>query len=64
MLIYPIFISDDPDASEAIPTMPGQRKWGVNKLEEFLGPLVKKGLRSIIIFGVIIKGEKVCLRLA
>ncbi|EJD02910.1 tetrapyrrole biosynthesis, porphobilinogen synthase [Fomitiporia mediterranea MF3/22] len=52
MLMYPIFITDDPDASVEIKSLPGQRRWGVNKLEEFLGPLVKKGLKSVIIFGV------------
>ncbi|KAL5485272.1 HEM2 [Sanghuangporus weigelae] len=52
MLMYPIFITDDPDASVEIKTLPGQRRWGVNKLEEFLGPLVKKGLESVILFGV------------
>jgi len=52
MLMYPIFISDDPEASEAVLTLPGQRRWGVNKLEGFLGPLVQKGLQSVILFGV------------
>ncbi|RDB25233.1 Delta-aminolevulinic acid dehydratase [Hypsizygus marmoreus] len=52
MLMYPIFISDDPEASQIIATLPGQRRWGVNKLEEFIGPLVKKGLKSVILFGV------------
>lgn len=52
MFMYPIFITDDPDASVEIPTLPGQRRWGVNKLESFIGPLVQKGLESVILFGV------------
>ncbi|KAJ6500040.1 hypothetical protein C8R47DRAFT_1110185 [Mycena vitilis] len=52
MLMYPIFITDDPDATQLIPTLPGQSRWGVNKLEGFLAPLVKKGLQSVILFGV------------
>lgn len=52
MLMYPIFISDDPEASQIIATLPGQRRWGVNKLEGFLRPLVQKGLTSVILFGV------------
>lgn len=52
MLMYPIFISDDPEASQVIATLPGQRRWGVNKLEGFLAPLVQKGLQSVILFGV------------
>lgn len=59
MLMYPIFITDDPDASEAIASLPGQRRWGINKLEGFLAPLVKKGLKSVILFGVPMKCEKV-----
>ncbi len=60
MLMYPIFITDDPDASVIIKTLPGQRRWGVNKLDEFLRPLVQKGLRSVILFGVPFDCEKAC----
>lgn len=59
MLMYPIFITDDPDAHDPINSLPGQCRWGVNKLEGFLGPLVKKGLRSVILFGVPLKCVKV-----
>ncbi|TFY75451.1 hypothetical protein EWM64_g8559, partial [Hericium alpestre] len=52
MFMYPIFITDDPKAHVEIPSLPGQARWGVDRLEEFIGPLVKKGLRSIILFGV------------
>lgn len=52
MLMYPIFITDDTEASDIIPTLPGQRRWGVNKLQGFLEPLVQKGLQSVILFGV------------
>lgn len=58
MFMYPIFITDDPDASEIIPSLPGQRRWGINKLEEFIGPLVTKGLQSVILFGVPFKCVK------
>ncbi|RSH87249.1 Aminolevulinate dehydratase [Saitozyma podzolica] len=58
MLIYPIFISDDPDAEQEIATLPGQKRWGVNKLEGFLAPLVKKGLKGVILFGVPMEMEK------
>lgn len=59
MFMYPIFITDDPNASVIIPSLPGQRRWGVNKLEEFLGPLVMKGLESVILFGVPLNCRKV-----
>lgn len=51
-LMYPIFIIDDPDKVEPIPSMPGQYRWGLNKLKSFLEPLVAKGLCSVILFGV------------
>lgn len=52
MLIYPIFITDNLDDNELIPSLPGQRRIGMNKLVPFLAPLVAKGLRSVIVFGV------------
>lgn len=52
MFMYPIFITDDEDAALDLGSMPGQKRWGVNRLEGFIGPLVKKGLRSVILFGV------------
>lgn len=59
MLIYPIFISDDPDAEQVISSLPGQKRWGLNKLEGFLAPLVKKGLKGVILFGVPMEMTKV-----
>lgn len=57
--MYPIFITDDDDAEVPLASMPGQCRWGVNKLEGFLGPLVNKGLASVILFGVPLKSPKV-----
>ena len=39
--------------------MPNQYRWGVNRLDEFLGPLVERGLRSVILFGVPVLKSKV-----
>ncbi len=52
MLIYPLFISDQEDEETLIPSLPGQHRRGLNKVVPFLGPLVRKGLRSVILFGV------------
>jgi len=52
MFMYPIFITDEPQAEVEITSLPGQKRWGVDKLEGLLTPLVKKGLRSVILFGV------------
>ncbi|XP_065916888.1 delta-aminolevulinic acid dehydratase-like [Dysidea avara] len=51
-LIYPIFVTDDPDSKEDIASLPGQSRYGVNQLEAALTPLVNKGLKSVLIFGV------------
>ncbi|TPP67905.1 Delta-aminolevulinic acid dehydratase, partial [Fasciola gigantica] len=51
--VYPIFISDDPNASEEIPSLVKQKRLGINKLIEHLAPLVEKKLSSVILFGVV-----------
>ncbi|PVU93455.1 hypothetical protein BB561_003268 [Smittium simulii] len=51
-LMFPLFISDTPNAKEPIPSMPEQYRWGVDMLKEYLEPLIQKGLRSVILFGV------------
>lgn len=57
--MYPIFITDDPKARVEIASLPGQCRWGVDRIEEFIGPLVKKGLKSVILFGVPLNCDKV-----
>ncbi|KAM9218006.1 delta-aminolevulinic acid dehydratase isoform 2-T2 [Leptosomus discolor] len=57
-LIYPIFVTDSPDAVELIPSLPGQARYGVNKLEGMLRPLVEDGLKCVLIFGVPSKVHK------
>ncbi|OJD17900.1 hypothetical protein ACJ73_08764 [Blastomyces percursus] len=52
VLIYPLFITDNPDEETPIPSLPNQHRRGINRLIPFLTPLVQKGLRSVIIFGV------------
>ncbi|KAI8062448.1 delta-aminolevulinic acid dehydratase [Gongronella butleri] len=55
MLMYPLFITDNPQAMDVIPSLPDQYRIGVDRLQGFLAPLVKKGLKSIILFGVPLK---------
>lgn len=52
MLIYPLFISDNPDDETPIPSLPNQYRRGLNKIIPVLEPLVAKGLKSVILFGV------------
>ncbi|KAI5813583.1 hypothetical protein BZA77DRAFT_321187 [Pyronema omphalodes] len=51
-LVYPLFITDNPDEETLVASLPGQYRRGVNKIVPFLEPLVKLGLRSVILFGV------------
>ncbi|KAK6434632.1 Aminolevulinate dehydratase [Oleoguttula sp. CCFEE 5521] len=52
MLIYPVFITDNPDDDELIPSLPGQKRVGLNKVVPLLQPLIAKGLKSVVLFGV------------
>lgn len=51
-LMYPLFIIEDDDKIEEIPSMPDVYRYGINKLEAALKPLVEKGLSSVMLFGV------------
>ncbi|KAF9325805.1 hypothetical protein BG006_010719, partial [Podila minutissima] len=58
MLMYPIFVTDNDNVEEKIDTLPGQSRWGINLLVDFLTPLVANGLKSVIIFGVPVNIKK------
>lgn len=51
-LMYPVFIVDDANAVQPVASMPGVNRFGVNRLKEGLEPIVRKGLKSILLFGV------------
>ncbi|UJR16080.1 hypothetical protein I4U23_002993 [Adineta vaga] len=53
-LIYPVFVTDliPDESSEDIPNFPEQRRYGVDALIDHLSPLIQKGLKTILIFGV------------
>ncbi|KAK9237421.1 hypothetical protein V1525DRAFT_360674 [Lipomyces kononenkoae] len=51
-LIYPLFITDNEDEVTAIPSLPNQNRWGVNKVVPYVESLVSKGLKAVILFGV------------
>lgn len=53
-----VFITDEPDAKITLGNLPNQYRWGVNRLEEFLRPLVDRGLQSVILFGVPVLKQK------
>ncbi|KAK4553449.1 Aminolevulinate dehydratase [Recurvomyces mirabilis] len=51
--VYPLFISDNAEDFISISSMPDQHRIGVDRLNDFVAPLVAKGLSSVILFGVI-----------
>lgn len=53
------FFREDDNAIQPIGSMPGVSRFGVNKLKEFLQPLVNKGLSSVLLFGVMENSPKV-----
>ncbi|VDK36800.1 unnamed protein product [Dibothriocephalus latus] len=53
LLIYPVFVSCHEDVEENIPSLPGQKRLGVRRLVSYLRPLVEKGLRCVLLFGVV-----------
>lgn len=55
MFIYPLFVTDQPDQEEEIESLPNIKRYGINKLIPYVGGLVKKGLRAVILFGVPLK---------
>ncbi|KAL7059833.1 hypothetical protein AAHC03_013048 [Spirometra sp. Aus1] len=53
LLIYPVFVSCHEEVEEDIPSLPGQKRLGVRRLTSYLKPLVEKGLRCVLLFGVV-----------
>ena len=52
MLVFPLFVTDNPDEETVIPSLPNIHRRGLNKLVPYLKPLVARGLKSVILFGV------------
>eukprot|EP01118_Nematostelium_gracile_P016096 TRINITY_DN6589_c0_g1_i1.p1 TRINITY_DN6589_c0_g1~~TRINITY_DN6589_c0_g1_i1.p1 ORF type:complete len:331 (+),score=101.71 TRINITY_DN6589_c0_g1_i1:76-1068(+) len=57
-LMFPIFVTDQHNSMVEIKSLPDIYQISVDRLEEYLSPMVQKGLRSVLIFGVITDLEK------
>lgn len=57
-LIYPIFVSDRPEELFPMESLPGQFRYGYESVARDILPLVQKGLKSVLIFGVVVDQEK------
>lgn len=58
MFIFPLFVTEDPEEISDVDSLPNIKRFGVNKLVPYVGTLVKKGLKSVILFGVIKESSK------
>jgi len=57
-LIYPIFVTEKVNSKDPISSLPEQYQLSCDLVESFLAPLVAKGLKSVLIFGVITSSTK------
>lgn len=51
-LVYPFFVTEGTNIKEEIKTMPGQYRWSIDRLYELFDELLKKGVKSVLIFGI------------
>ncbi|KAM3957008.1 delta-aminolevulinic acid dehydratase-like [Aphomia sociella] len=52
-IMYPVFLLEHEDAIQAVSSMPNVYRYGINRLIPALEELVRKGLKSILIFGIV-----------
>ncbi|XP_038208546.1 delta-aminolevulinic acid dehydratase [Zerene cesonia] len=52
-IMYPVFLLEDEDALQPVSSMPNVFRYGINKLIPALTELVERGLKSILIFGIV-----------
>ncbi|KAJ1558071.1 hypothetical protein HK096_003700, partial [Nowakowskiella sp. JEL0078] len=58
-LIYPIFINDaEGNVLDPIASLPGISRYSVGSLKSEFTPLVEKGLKTVLIFGVPVNAKK------
>lgn len=51
-LIYPMFVREGNNIKEEIPSMPGQYRYSVDRMEEKLTELINAGVHSVMLFGI------------
>lgn len=51
-LIYPMFVKEGRGIMEEIPTMPGQYRYSVDRMDKKLEQLLKAGISSVMFFGI------------
>jgi porphobilinogen synthase len=51
--IFPLFVHENDECLEEIPSLPNIKRFGINKLKDYLEPIVQNGLKCVLLFGVI-----------
>lgn len=51
-LVYPMFVIEGTNVKEEIPSMPGQYRYSVDRMEEKLTELADAGVTSVMLFGI------------
>lgn len=51
-LVYPLFVTEQPDVKREIPAMPGVYHYSLDHLHEILDEMVETGVLSCILFGI------------
>lgn len=51
-LIYPMFVTEGSNIKEEIPSMQGQYRWSVDRMEERLSQLIQAGVGGVMLFGI------------
>lgn len=51
-LIYPMFVTEGSNVKEEIPSMKGQYRWSIDRMEERLTQLAEAGIGGVMLFGI------------
>ena len=51
-LVYPMFVAEGENVKEEIPSMPGQYRYSIDRMEEKLEELMDAGVNSVLFFGI------------
>ena len=50
--ILPVFVTERKNIKNPVESMPGVYQWSIDKLEEFLEPVIKYGIPAVMVFGI------------
>ena len=51
-LVYPMFVQEGTNVKEEIPSMPGQYRWSLDRVDEILHQVSDSGVKSVLLFGI------------